>query len=101
MNLRQVYEITVFVGTPAQGSPSRIVTIHFSRAALQITAGRRQNAELEARKIANSLAFGPGVQVNGGVQIRNATVDVDSLGQPTAYPDGDAGTRAWVRPSSP
>jgi hypothetical protein len=49
---QQVYEITVFVGTPAQGSPSRIVTIQFSRAALHIMAGRRQNAELEARKIA-------------------------------------------------
>jgi hypothetical protein len=32
MNLQQVYEITVFVGTQAQGAPNRIVIIYFSDA---------------------------------------------------------------------
>jgi len=98
MNQQEVYEVTVYSGTPAQGAPTGVVVIQFGQAELQMMSGRGQDPEIQARKIAKSLALGPGAHVNGGTRIRNAVVDVDALGQPTAYPD-DAGTRAWVRTS--
>ena len=98
MNQQQVYEVTVYSGTPALGGPTSVVVIQFGQAELLLMSGRRQDPEMQARMIAKSLAFGPGAHVNGGVRIRSAVADVDALGQPTAYPD-DAGTRAWVRPA--
>jgi hypothetical protein len=95
MNQQQVYEVTVYKGIPAQGPPSVIVLIQFGQAALQIMSGRGQDPEMQARMIAKSLALGPGAHANGGTRIERIVVDVDSLGQPTTYPD-DAGTRAWV-----
>jgi hypothetical protein len=96
MNLKQVYEVTVYSGTPAQGGPTSVVVVQFGQVALQIMKGRGQYPEIQARMIAKSLAFGPGANINTGTVIRNAVEDVDMLGQPTVYPD-DAGTRAWVR----
>jgi hypothetical protein len=98
MNQQEVYEVTVYSGTPALGGPIKVVVIQFGQAQLQIMSGRGQDPEMQARMIAKNLALGPGAHVNGGTQITNAVVDVDALGQPTAYPDG-AGTRAWVRTS--
>jgi hypothetical protein len=98
MNRKEVYEVTVYSGTPAQGGPTSVVIIQFGQVALQMMSGRRQDPEMQARMIAKSLALGPGAHVNGGTQIKSTVVDVESLGQPTAYPD-DAGTLAWVRPT--
>jgi hypothetical protein len=74
------------------------LVIQFGEVALQIMSGRGQYPEMQARMIAKSLALGPGAHVNGGTRIRSILVDLDALGQPTAYPD-DAGTRAWVTTS--
>ena len=97
MHQQQVYAVTVYSGTTAQGGPGTVVLIQFGQAALQIMSGRGQHPEVRARMIAKKLTFGPGAQANSGTRIKSIVVDVDSLGQPTAYPDGDAGTRAWVR----
>jgi hypothetical protein len=97
MNLQKVYEVKVLNQTPAEhGALIGTVIVHFSVAAFQVMAGRRQDPDAQASKIAKNLVLGPGAHMNSGTRIEHPTVDLDALGQPTAYPD-DADTRAWVR----
>jgi hypothetical protein len=102
MNIQNVYEVKFFDRTPATpgfGRPRYVVLVYFTELALQMIKMRRQSADWNATTIARNLtrierinnATGPG----SGSQIAHPLVDLDTLGKPTAHPDG-AGSRVWV-----
>jgi hypothetical protein len=102
MNIQTVCEVKLFDRTPATpgfDQPRYVVRVHFSELAFQMMNVRRQKADLIARKIAKNLTRNERLSIEngpgGGSLISHPSVDLDTLGEPNAYPDG-AGTRVWV-----
>jgi len=99
MNEQSVCKVELFDQTPAATGgeqPRYVVLVHFSEVALQMMKAKGQKADLEARKNAKNLTKieWPNI-ARSGLRITHSTVDLDTLGEPTAHPDG-AGSRVWV-----
>jgi hypothetical protein len=94
-DLQPVYEFRVFDGTATEGLTTYLVTIHFTQAARQLMAKNGRDILLEARKIAKSLLLSLGEPIQGWMEMRDTSADVEMLGPPTGYPDS-SGTMAWV-----
>jgi hypothetical protein len=96
MNAQTVYQVELFDQTPAHPGceqPRYVLLIHFTELARQMIKAQRQTPDLMARKIAKNL-----IRIEnspGGMRITHPLVDLDTLGEPTAYPDG-ADSRVWV-----
>src|SRR6266446_274660 len=99
MNKQTVCKVELFDQTPAATGgepPSYVVLVHFSEVAFKIMKAKGQKADLEARKNARNLTKNEWPNIaRSGSRITHPTVDLDTLGEPTADPDG-AGSRVWV-----
>jgi hypothetical protein len=97
MNEQTVFQVELFDQTPAICEhPRCVMLVYFSKFALQMMRDQRKNANVKALQIGKNLTQPEWFNIAGtGSKITHPLADLDTLGEPTAYPD-DAGSRVWV-----